>query len=333
MKKTLARWVQDMWYKEMYISTWIMPLSMFYLDFIRLRRFLYRKGMFKSIRLPVPVIIIGNITVGGTGKTPLVIWLADLLKRQGYRPGVISRGYGGETGEKPMIVREDSDPLVVGDEPLLIARNSDCPVVVCRNRAAAGRHLLSRYDCNVIISDDGLQHYALQRDVEIAVIDGERRFGNGYCLPAGPLREPVERLREVDLVIVNGDASEENEYSMQFVGTQAVNLKSGEIKSFNDFSGSSVHTLAGIGNPDRFFKLLKNAGVEIETQAFPDHYQFSASDIEFGNDMPVLMTEKDAVKCRQFAGKNHWFVPIKAEPEAEFTNHLLTLLKEITHGY
>lgn len=332
MKKTLARWLQDAWYKEMYVSTWIMPLSMLYWDVIRLRRFLYRKGIYKSVKLPVPVIIVGNITVGGTGKTPLVIWLAQLLRQQGYKPGVISRGYGGEELQEPVLVQADSRPEEVGDEPILIAEHSGAPLVVCSDRAAAGQMLISQQGCDVIIADDGLQHYALRRDIEIAVIDGERRFGNGYCLPAGPLREPVERLREVDLVIVNGKPKEEGELEMTFTGRIAVNIKTGEQRELSAFAGVHCHAVAGIGNPSRFFTLLEQAGLSFKSHAFPDHHYYSASDIDFKGADAVLMTEKDAVKCRAFAGENHWFVPIQAQPQAEFGERLLTLLKEKTHG-
>ncbi|WP_031432889.1 tetraacyldisaccharide 4'-kinase [Methylomarinum vadi] len=332
MKKTLARWLQDAWYKEMYVSTWIMPFSLIYVDIIRLRRFLYCKGIFKSSKLPVPVIIVGNITVGGTGKTPLVIWLANWLREHGYNPGVISRGYGGEAKEKAVFVGKDSDPQVVGDEPVLIARHSASPMAVCADRVAAGRTLLQQHDCDVIVCDDGLQHYALQRDIEIAVIDGQRRFGNGYCLPAGPLREPIERLREVDLVIVNGEAEEEGEYAMRFIGDRAVNLKTGEEKELRQFKDTPCHALAGIGNPQRFFKLLTAAGLKFQEHVFPDHFQFAAADIRFQDGKPALMTEKDAVKCQAFADESHWHVPIRAEPQADFSEQLLTLLKEKTHG-
>ncbi len=332
MKKTLTKWFQDAWYKEMYISTWIMPLSMIYLDIIRVRRFLYRKGFYKSTKLPVPVIIVGNITVGGTGKTPLVIWLAHYLKQSGFKPGIISRGYGGQDHEQPRLVNADSNPADVGDEPVLIARRCKASIAICKNRVEAAQYLLKHSDCNIIISDDGLQHYALQRDIEIIVIDGQRRFGNGYCLPAGPLRESPERLKEVDLIIVNGEIKEENEYSMEFTGDQAVNLKTGQTRALSEFSGQPCHALAGIGNPDRFFKFLTNKNIRFKQYAFPDHHVFSLADISFKDENPVLMTEKDAVKCTGFAQDKHWYVPIKAEPQPQFSQQLFNLLKAKTHG-
>jgi len=333
MKKSLTRWFVDAWYQEMYISTWFVPLSLLYVDVIKFRRFLYRLGVLKSTRLPVPVIIVGNITVGGTGKTPLVIWLVELLQQQGYKPGVITRGYGGTANKVPQEVSADSDAAMVGDEAVLLARRCACPVTVGVNRVAAARHLLARHACDVIISDDGLQHYALQRDIEIAVIDGQRRFGNGYCLPAGPLREPAERLRQVDLVVANG-ATEllDGEYGMQCQGDELVNLATGERQPLTGFNNVACHAVAAIGNPARFFALLKAAGVECTAHAFPDHHAFTAADLQFKDDKPVLMTEKDAVKCLGFAQTNYWYLPIRAVLPEAFSQQILKLLTEKHHG-
>ena len=332
MKKSFARWLEDAWYREMYISSAFMPLSMLYVDAIRLRRFLYRIGLKKSGRLPVPVIIVGNITVGGTGKTPLVIWLAEFLTQQGFKPGVISRGYGG-TEQQVQAVTPQSDPALVGDEAVVLARRCGCPVMVGANRLAAGRELLANNPCDVLISDDGLQHLALQRDVEIVVIDGERRFGNGYCLPVGPLREPPERLKSVDLVVVNGGQDlEEHEFAMHCLGEQCVNLLSGELKPLADFKNLACHALAAIGNPGRFFKRLSAVGLNCTEHAFPDHHVFSAADLRFKDEKPVIMTEKDAVKCQAFAEAKHWYLPVSAALPAAFSQQILTLLKQKTHG-
>jgi len=330
MKKTLARWATDIWYKDPFIGVWLMPLGFLFSDAVRFRKFLYRHGVLKTHTLPVPVIVVGNITVGGTGKTPLIIWLAGFLKESGFKPGIISRGYGGQAESWPQRVTADSDAKHVGDEALLIAKQTGCPMAVGPLRVDAANLLLKQADCTVILSDDGLQHYALNRDIEIAVIDGERRFGNGYCLPAGPLREPIERLQSVDFVIVNGEKSEENEFSMQLVGDTLVNLITGEQKSLQEFNGVDCHALAGIGNPERFFKLLEKAGLTCITHGFPDHYPFQRGDIEFSDNKPVLMTEKDAVKCRAFAGKQHWYLPVKAVPEPVFAEQLINLLKRKT---
>ncbi|MEE7627236.1 tetraacyldisaccharide 4'-kinase [Methylobacter sp. Wu8] len=328
MKKTLSRWLVDIWYKDPFIGVWLMPLGFVFSDFVKFRKFLYRIGVLKKHSLPVPVIVIGNITVGGTGKTPLIIWLAELLKSQGFKPGIISRGYGGQAEVWPQWVDANSTAEQVGDEALLIAKQTACPMAVSPLRADAGKLLLEKSDCNVILSDDGLQHYALNRDIEIAVIDGERRFGNGYCLPAGPLREPIERLQSVDFRVVNGEKAEDNEFSMQITGNTAVNLATGHQKPLQEFNVTGCHALAGIGNPDRFFKLLESAGLTCKTHSFPDHYKFQVSDILFSDSEPVLMTEKDAVKCMAFAGDRHWFVPVKAVPEMGLAEQLLGLLRE-----
>jgi len=332
MKQKIARWLQDAWYKEMYISSALMPISMLYVDAMRFRSFLYRTGFKKKTKLAVPVIIVGNITVGGTGKTPLILWMARFLKQQGYKPGIISRGYGGSAEQWPQWVDSQSSPELVGDEPVLMANRSGCPIVVGPERAKAGQMLLDKTSCDIILSDDGLQHYALERDIEIAVIDGQRRFGNGYALPCGPLREPIERLQSVDLVVVNGEVEEENEFAMSMQGEVAVNLLTKEEKLLSDFNWLPSHALAGIGNPKRFFDLLEQKKISIEKHAFPDHHKFTAADIVFNDDKPVLMTEKDAVKCFDFASEQHWFVPVKAKLEQQFIDKLLTLIKEKIRG-
>ena len=328
MKKTLARWAQDIWYKDPFIGVWLMPFGFLFSDIVKFRKFLYRIGLLKTQTLPVPVIVVGNITVGGTGKTPLIIYLANFLKDSGFKPGIISRGYGGGAESWPQWVDGDSLAKDVGDEALLIAKQTSCPMAVGPIRADAGRFLLEKAECDVILSDDGLQHYALHRTIEIAVIDGERRFGNGYCLPAGPLREPIERLSSVDLIIVNGDKQEPNEYSMSLVGDIAINLLTGEQKHLVEFKAEACHAIAGIGHPERFFKQLESAGLNTSNKSFPDHYSFQREDIEFSDQKPVLMTEKDAVKCKLFAGQQHWYVPVTACPESLFTEQLLNLLRE-----
>jgi tetraacyldisaccharide 4'-kinase len=330
MKLTLARWAVDIWYKDAFLGILLLPFAYIFSDVVRVRRFLYRKGILKSHTLPVPVIVVGNITVGGTGKTPLIIWLAELLKNSGHKPGIISRGYGGQADTWPQIVTGNSDVNKVGDEALLLARQTRLPVVVGPSRVDAAKKLLDGFDCNVLLSDDGLQHYKLNRDIEIAVVDGERRFGNGYCLPAGPLREPIERLSSVDFVVVNGEKYAGHEFSMQLVGYMVVNINTGEQKPLQDFRDVDCHALAGIGNPERFFKLLESNGLSFTSHSFPDHYQFDHSDIEFGDYKPVFMTEKDAVKCTGFAGPYHWFLPVKAVPELSFGQQFLDLLKQKT---
>jgi tetraacyldisaccharide 4'-kinase len=274
--------------------------------------------------------VVGNITVGGTGKTPLVAWLANHLREEGFRPGIVSRGYRGRADTWPQQVRPDSDPVMVGDEAVMLAGQCRCPLAAAPDRVAAAGALLEHSDCSVILSDDGLQHYALQRDLEIAVIDGVRRLGSGFLLPAGPLREPAGRLREVDMVVVNG-LGKTGEYPMRMRAKQAVNLRNPEqCRDLESFRGRSVHAVAGIGNPERFFRTLRQAGMRVEAHAFPDHYQFKRSDMDFGDTRPVLMTEKDAVKCRVFAAANDWYVPVRIEMPREFVEHLRKLLDSIT---
>ena len=314
------------WYTR---SPWLLlltPLSLLFRIVAWLRRFAYRKGLVPSHRISRPVIIVGNITAGGTGKTPLVIWLAEYLRARGYRPGIISRGYGGKASSWPQQVRPDSDPAVVGDEAVLMAGATQCPMSVGPDRVATARALVENSDCDVILSDDGLQHYALQRDIEIVVIDGVRRFGTGFSLPAGPLREPVQRLQEADLVVTNGLGSG-NEHPMRMnPGDAHQLLDERSTRRLSDFYGRAVHAVAGIGNPERFFQLLQQRGMQLEKHAFPDHYQYTAADIRFGDSKPVIMTEKDAVKCRYFATENDWYIPVTIQMPADFCQQLDALL-------
>ena len=328
MKKTISRYLIDIWYNDHFIGAALTPFAMLFIDIVKCRRWFYKIGIFKSETIPVPVVIIGNITVGGTGKTPLTIHLANLLQNDGYRVGLISRGYGGKTDVK--MVTQTSKASEVGDEALLLVKQTQCPMAVGVNRVAAVHFLLKHVPCDVILADDGLQHYALKRDIEIAVIDGARRFGNSACLPAGPLREPIERLNTVDFVVVNGSKQTDTawlEWEMQLIGDVAVNLLTGETKPLSDFNLLPCHGVAGIGNPERFFTQLDKAGItERIDHSFPDHHVFLPAEINFNHQL-VLMTEKDAVKCKAFATANHWFVPISAQLPAEFNQQFLTLLK------
>ncbi|NIM28632.1 MAG: tetraacyldisaccharide 4'-kinase [Gammaproteobacteria bacterium] len=318
--------IDALWYENSPLSLALAPLGWLYCTGAVLRRAAYRIGLLPSRRVGAPVIVVGNISVGGTGKTPLVIWIARLLAGSGLRPGIVARGYRGRATSWPQQVRPDSDPVMVGDEPVLIARATGCPVAVDPDRVRAARALLSHVDCDVIISDDGLQHLALARDVEIAVVDGARRHGNGRCLPAGPLREPRSRLDSVDMVVANGGGLP-GEFSMRVQMEDAENLLEASLRRpLADFKGGTVHAVCGIGAPERFFAALEGAGLTLIRHRFPDHHPFSASDIRFDDAAPVLMTEKDAVKCRRFADPRHWCVPVRAELPGAFTARLLRLL-------
>ena len=331
LQTRLSEWLQSVWYQKKAGGHWLLPVSWIFQQVSRLRRCCYKIGLFNVERLPVPIIIIGNISVGGTGKTPLIIWLAGFLQKAGFKPGIISRGYGGQARQWPQRVDAESDAGQVGDEALVIFQKSQCPMVVGPVRVDDAKLLLREYACDVILSDDGLQHYALARDIEIAVIDGERRFGNGHCLPAGPLREPISRLNEVDLKICNG-AAQPGEHSMRIEGDIAVNMATGEHRPLAEFQRQQCHALAGIGNPQRFYTLLMNNGIAHQTHSFPDHYDYQAADIQFPDNKPVLMTEKDAVKCTAFVTQKHWYIPVRANPDPKFSERLLQLLREKNNG-
>jgi tetraacyldisaccharide 4'-kinase len=327
MRRWLEKVFTRIWYRQHWFRHVLKPLALFYGLLIRIRKHRYTTGRYPVNHFDVPVIVVGNITVGGSGKTPLVIWLVDFLRKTGYRPAIVARGYGGKARNWPQQVRIDSDPVTVGDEAVLLARRCQCPVAVGPQRSACVEAVLSHTDANLIISDDGLQHYALGRDIEIAVVDGQRRYGNGELLPAGPLREPVSRLDEVDLIVANGPA-QRNEYSMQLNARRICPLRDDNCVDATHFAGTKVHAMAGIGHPERFFTDLRNQGLAINEHVFPDHHDFSAKDIEFGDNAPVLMTEKDAVKCRRFADERHWYVPVEAEVDKHFGPRLLALLEK-----
>jgi tetraacyldisaccharide 4'-kinase len=302
-------WLNSIWYGGAPPPRWLTPLSAAYAAASAIRRFAYARQWLRSTRLPCPVIVVGNLTVGGTGKTPLVSWLAGQLAEIGFRPGVVTRGYGGSS-RAARLVQSSDDSAVVGDEAVLLARRSRAPIATGRNRPAAAR-LLVDAGCDVILSDDGLQHYALQRDCEIIVVDGDRRFGNGRLLPLGPLREMPSRLKSADAIVLNGgDAPSDGAMRMRLRASDAIALKYGTAKPLREFAGRPVHALAAIGNPQRFFVLLRAAGIDVLEHPLPDHQRLRIDDISFPDDLPVLMTEKDAVKCEAVAGPHHWFVPV-----------------------
>jgi len=323
-------WLNKIWYGGVPPPWWMAPLSAVYGAMSRLHRFAYSLQLARSTRLPCPVVVVGNLTVGGTGKTPLVCWLAGQLIELGFRPGVVTRGYGGSTRTARLVQASDSSEKV-GDEAILLARRSRVPVATGRNRPAAAR-LLINAGCDVIVSDDGLQHHALQRDCEIVVIDGDRRFGNGRLLPAGPLRETPARLKRADAIVVNGGAAEsDGALRMRLLATGAVAMKYGTSKPLREFSGQPVHALAGIGNPQRFFAMLRAIGINVIEHPLPDHAKLGIDDISFADDLAVLMTEKDAVKCRDIAGPHHWYVPVNvafAAGDAEKLRSIVASLVE-----
>ena len=326
-KDKLSDYLNQAWYSRTGLTTALTPLSWLFKSISKARHYAYRANILKSTKLELPVIVVGNLTVGGTGKTPLVIWIANFLSEQGYKPGIVSRGYTGQAQSWPQQVRPDADPVIIGDEAVVVSRRTNCPMAVGPDRADDGLALIQHNDIDVIISDDGLQHYALQRNIEIVVIDGLRRFGNGLCLPAGPLREPPSRLKNVDLIVSSG-VSRQGEYTMKLESSIAINLLSGEEKALSELVDKTLFAMAGIGNPNKFFNSLRSKGLRLESRSFPDHYYFKANDLDFAGDDMLFMTEKDAVKCQRFAKSNWWYVPVDARLDDEFGEKILTLIKE-----
>jgi len=327
----LGESLQRRWYEDAAPPWWTLPLAALYGGVVRLRRALYRRGWLRTQRLPVPVIVVGNIVAGGAGKTPVTIALVEALRARGFKPGVVSRGYGG-AARRPMLLDARPDSAMVGDEPALIRLRTGVPVAIGADRPVAAA-LLPGEGVDVIIADDGLQHYALGRDIEVCVMDGARGLGNGRLLPAGPLRESPGRLDEVDFVVVNAGNTTNAQLAdggpdrrritpaipMRLHGDVASNLHDGSLRALTDFSGSRVHAVAGIGHPPRFFDALRAFGIEVVEHAFADHHRYAAGDLDFGDGLPVLMTEKDAVKCRAFVRPDWWSVPVTGElPDAFF---------------
>jgi tetraacyldisaccharide 4'-kinase len=320
----LARRVERLWYGDSPLVLPLLPLSWLFAGLVSLRRSLYAGGTLRATRVGVPVIVVGNLTVGGTGKTPLVAWLVNRLASAGFRPGIVSRGYGGGARREPLRLGPASRVEEVGDEPLLLARATGAPVAVCADRPSAAR-LLVADGVDVIVADDGLQHYALARDLEIVVLDGERRLGNGRMLPAGPLREPPGRLREAALVLVNGGrAAGTDELSFELRATGAVALGGGARLGLGAFAGRKVWAVAGIGNPERFLAELRRHGIEPLAVEVPDHGRTDLALLRARADWPILMTEKDAVKYLPGADEDVWYLPAEVVMSAEVERVVLT---------
>jgi tetraacyldisaccharide 4'-kinase len=330
--------LQNAWYSD---ARWIYilkPLSYVFQLLASWRRARLQKSSAENWRSPVPVIVVGNISIGGTGKSPLVMWLAENLREGGFRPGIISRGYGGRSSTYPMNVTSTSEPIEVGEEPVMIARRTGCPVVVDPDRTEAAKYLLDNHQCDLLLSDDGLQHYALRRDLEIAVVDASRDLGNGLCFPAGPLREPPARLSEVDFVVINGSRAESspdypNQICMDLVPAAWINLHSQQEIPVDAWSKTrQVHGVAGIGNPNRFFDLLRGLGFDVIEHAFEDHRTYIESDLVFADQIPVIMTEKDAIKCRllnrELMHQDYWYLKVDVEVEQGFYQSLVARLEE-----
>ena len=310
----VTRGLNALWYggNRLYWLLW--PLARVFGALVSIRRFAYRRGWLRAFDVGVPVIVVGNLTAGGTGKTPLVIWLAGRLRERGFRVGIVCRGYGGAAKKWPQPVATFSDEALVGDEARLLALRAGCPVVAGPDRVAAARMLQKPGPLDVILADDGLQHYRLGRAVEIAVVDGARGLGNGLCLPAGPLREPASRLREVDVVVANqGDFGHAGVLKAHMRAVRVCELGTGRERTLADFAGETVHAVAAIGNPGRFFDWLEEQRLIVEPHALADHAVIDAGMLDFGDGLPVLITEKDAVKCERLETSNVWCVVTELE--------------------
>lgn len=343
----LQQWLEQIWYQKGKGYWLLMPLSVLYCAVNTYQRNTQFKALGKHPpHINVPIIVVGNITVGGTGKTPVTVHIVNMLKKMGYKPAIITRGYGGKAQIWPQRVFSDSDAKMVGDEAVLMAIRTGVAVYAGANRVESIQLLQKETDCDVIVSDDGMQHYKMPRDIQVAVIDGERGFGNEYCIPAGPLREKLNRLDSCDLLVLNGVAKTEHDrlqeaYTMSLSGDTIANLanldKAKEsstqvllrLSELSSISVKRVHAVTGIGNPNRFYTTLEKAGLTVHKHSFPDHHAFNKNDLLFDDNEKVIMTEKDAVKCRHLIAEktNYWYLPISAVLPKEFDDKLLSLLK------
>jgi tetraacyldisaccharide 4'-kinase len=312
----------DAWYKGHPALALLRPLESLYRRVVNRKRAQFLAGQSERYKAPVPVIVVGNITIGGTGKTPLILWMIDHCRARGLRVGVVSRGYGAKPPSLPWRVHAQQPAEQAGDEPLLIVNRTGVPLMIDPDRSQAVRQLLAQEPLDLILSDDGLQHYRLDRDLELVLIDAVRGLGNRRCLPAGPLREPVERLQSVDALLYNGAATDRADgYGFQLKPSALVNLLTGERQPVDHFpSGQALHAVAGIGNPQRFFNTLEGLHWRPVPHAFADHAVFTAQALSFSPSLPVVMTEKDAVKCAAFAAPDWWYLAVEAVPSPAFVS-------------
>lgn len=307
--------------KRKFINYCLLPISAIFYSVFQLRRILYQLGILPTHHFDTVVIVVGNITVGGSGKTPIVIALVEYFKAQGKQVGVVSRGYGGTHKKGSLLLNATTQVNLSGDEPMLIYQQTKVAVMVNKNRTQAVQDLITQQGVDIIISDDGLQHYAMGRQLEIAVINGKQRFGNGFFLPAGPLREPVSRLKSVDFILNNG-ASSIGEHKVELVPIKFINLATKEQKPLDFFTGKTCYAVAGIGVPQHFFNTLSGLGITPKPHPFPDHYTFTKSDLNFSKDYPIIMSAKDCVKCSQFATNQMWYLHSEVDLSDDFLTKL-----------
>lgn len=323
------------WYAGHPALALLRPLEALYRRVVTRKRARFLSGESASYRAPVPVIVVGNITIGGTGKTPMILWLIEHCRRQGLKVGVVSRGYGAEPPRLPWRVEASQSAEQAGDEPLLIVQRTGVPLMIDPDRSRAVQALLASEPLDLILCDDGMQHYRLARDLELVLIDAARGLGNGRCLPAGPLREPAERLQEADAVLFNGASADRPEgFAFRLQPSALVNLRSGERRALDFFpAGQRLHAVAGIGNPQRFFNTLLGLNWQPVPHPFADHAQFSAQSLTFSPPLPLVMTEKDAVKCRAFAADDWWYLAVEALPTPAFCDWFDSQLQRLLPGH
>ena len=333
MASSISEFVTKSWYQGAFWLYLLWPLNLIYGAVTFLRKYFYRFQFIKSYRANIPVVVVGNITLGGTGKSPLVAHLVESLKDMGFKPGVVSRGYGASiSSEEVREVLSNSHVSEVGDEPLMLKLRVDCPIFVSPTRALAVQALESQ-GCDVVITDDGLQHYALNRDIEICVFDSERKWGNGCLLPMGPMREPLSRVTATDFVVMNG--ADWSAHKQPKEAAFRMDLEADNLRSLNDeramplskLKGKEVNAIAGIGNPERFFNTLRMQGLSVASHGFTDHHAYTQSDVSFNDDRPLIMTEKDAVKCREFNLSEAWYLPVSAKLSGDLATQIVTALK------
>jgi tetraacyldisaccharide 4'-kinase len=325
MQASLRKFIESCWYGGSGGAYLLVPFAWVYGLITTIRRSLYASGLLRSPELPVPVIIVGNITVGGTGKSPIVAWLAQQLTNAGYKPGIVSRGYGGSHSGGPLLVDTESNAELVGDEPLMLAQLTGCPVCICADRVAAV-NAVAEHGATVVIADDGLQHYRLRRSVELVVVDGQRGFGNGKLLPAGPLRENLQRIEQADALLVNGGSAAIDGVDFKLVSGDLLSVAGSESRPLEEFAGQRVWAVAGIGNPRRFYSMLTSAGLEVDPVDVEDHGKYPLESLLARRDQPILMTQKDAVKYSSSAPMNSWYLPVEVEFSATDTANLLQLI-------
>ncbi len=324
----------DAWYAGHPALALLRPLEALYRRVVTRKRARFLSGESASYRAPVPVIVVGNITVGGTGKTPMILWLIEHCRQQGLKVGVVSRGYGAKPPQLPWRVQADQPAEQAGDEPLLIVQRTGVPLMIDPDRSRAVQALLASEPLDLILCDDGMQHYRLARDLELVLVDAARGLGNGRCLPAGPLREPAERLQDADAVLFNGASADRADgFGFCLQPSALVNVRSGERRTLDHFPpGQRLHAVAGIGNPQRFFNTLEALDWRAIPHAFADHAEYSVQALNFTPSLPLVMTEKDAVKCRAFAADDWWYLAVEAQPTPAFStwfdNQLQRLLRK-----